>query len=80
MSTCNNENKSLAKIVSGAVCGILMLTCIIVYLVLGVTINFWHPGWLIVVCGAIGCGIIGVISDLIVNIKNYKKEKNTKEE
>lgn len=75
-----NENKSLAKIISGAVCGILMLSCIITYLVLGVTIGLWHPGWLIVVCGAIACGIVGIIGDLVTNIKEYKAEKANRKE
>ncbi|MGN1201185.1 MAG: hypothetical protein ACI4R8_02855 [Candidatus Caccovivens sp.] len=76
----HEETKTLAQIISKAFCGILILTCIIVYLILGVTIGYWHPGWLIVVCGAIACGIIGIVGELISNVKEYRKEKQKKDE
>ncbi len=68
----SKENKTKAEIIGGACCGILMLVCVIVYLILGMTLNFWHPGWLIPACGGISCGIIGIVSGTISDLKKLK--------
>lgn len=71
---CNSE-KRRQKIERGenpytsAVCGILMLTCIIVYLFLGATLSLWHPYWIIVAAGGVCCGIIGMLGNLFIHKK-----------
>ena len=54
---------------AGSICGIIMLLCIAVYLLLGAFLNLWHPLWVIVVAGALLCAIIPLIIDII----NYRK-------
>lgn len=82
--SCDEEDKrqrSMAQVISGAVCGILMLVSIVVYLVLGLTLNFWHPGWVIIVGSGVLCGIIEIISDTVDNVKKIKETKeNDKKE
>lgn len=75
----NKEEKTKSQIIGEALCGILMLVCIIVYLILGLTLNFWHPGWLIPVSGAIACGIIEIISNTITDLKQIDKKENKNE-
>lgn len=73
------KNKK-AKIISDAICGIVMLLGIIVYLILGFTIKFWHPGWLIIVCCSLACGIISIITNMVFDIKNVNQEEKPNQE
>lgn len=57
---------------SGAACGILILTCIITYLLLGVFTSLWHPLWIIIVVGALLCGIIGAVGEIFSHNKKNK--------
>lgn len=75
----NNSNKSSFEIISGAICGILMILSIIAYLLFGFLANLWHPGWIIVVCTALLCGIVGIIGNLCTSLKLIKKEKENNE-
>lgn len=54
---------------AGAVCGIVMLTCIIVYLLISVFTGLWHPLWVILVGGAVACFVIGAIGDVFTRKK-----------
>ncbi len=54
----------------GAVCGIIMLSCIITYLLLGALANLWHPYWIIIVGGAFVCAIIAMTAGIITYKKN----------
>lgn len=57
---------------TGAACGIIMLTCIIAYLCVGAFAELWHPGWVIVVGGAIICAITGAIGGIFIHNKKDK--------
>lgn len=70
------ERKTKAQIISDGVCGILMLLSIIAYLIVGFTANIWHPTWLIIVCTALVCGIIGVVSNTVARLKNNENKNN----
>jgi len=67
-----NRSKRLRKLArcdnpyTDAVCGILMISCIIVYLFIGAVLFLWHPYWLIVVIGALSCGVIGALGKVFV--------------
>lgn len=76
MSNCEKKNKTMGEVISGAVCGALMMVCVIVYIILGVTINFWHPGWIILASGGITCGIISLIFNTVDDVKRIKKQEN----
>lgn len=54
--------------ITGAICGILMLVCIIVYLPLGAFLSLWHPCWIILAGGAVCCGIIGALGSLYLQV------------
>lgn len=73
----NNEKnvKTMAEVISGAICGVLMMVCVITYIVLGVTLNFWHPGWIILVAGGIFCGIISLVCNTIEDVKRIRKQE-----
>lgn len=75
MSENKNQNKTMMQVVSGAVCAIVMMLCVIIYIALGVTKNFWHPGWIIVAGGGIACGIVSVVFNTIEDVKRIKKEE-----
>ena len=71
--------KSKAKIIADAVCGIIMLLSILVYLILGITINFWHPGWTIIVGATFVSGIISIITNTkedLDDLSNNNNEEN----
>ena len=63
-----------AKLIVDALCGIIMLTCIMTYLILGFVINWWHPGWLIIVCGAFVTAIMSIITNLVLDLKKTDNE------
>ncbi|MDE6597815.1 MAG: hypothetical protein K2K60_04165, partial [Clostridia bacterium] len=51
----------------GAACGIIMLSCVIAYLLLGALANLWHPLWVIIVGGAFTCAIIAMTAAIITH-------------
>lgn len=57
---------------TGAICGIIMLLCIISYLILGAIFSLWHPYWIILVIGAFLCAVIGSVGEIISNKKDKK--------
>lgn len=57
----------------GAICGVIMLLCIITYLILGVFFSLWNPFWLIIVIGAFVCTVIGTVGGIFSN-KNNKND------
>jgi len=74
------KRKTLSNIISEALSGIIMIVCVLVYLILGFTINFWHPGWIIIVGGALSVGILNIILNAVNEAKNLKKEEKENEE
>ncbi len=74
---CNRE-KCQQKIAkgenpyTGGACGIIMLVCVSVYLILGITLNLWHPSWIIFVIGGCVCGILAPIGNLLIAKNNSK--------
>ena len=52
---------------TGAICGIVMLVCIITYLILGAFLSLWHPLWILLVIGAFVCSVIGIIGGIFTN-------------
>lgn len=66
-----NKDKCAEKIAkgenpySGAICGILMLTCLTVYILLGALLGLWHPLWVIFVAGGFACAIIAMVVEII---------------
>ena len=50
-----NENKV------GKICGVIMLTATIIFLVWGFTLKMWYINWIVYPIGGILCGIVGTI-------------------
>ncbi len=72
---CNREKKAKQiaegkNPIIGGICGIVMLSCIIAYLLVGALANLWHPCWAIVVGGVVVDGILGTVG----NIKTAKNK------
>ena len=60
----NNENTEEYKIIEnkiGRICGVIMLTTTIIFLVWGFTLNMWYINWVVYPVGGILCGIVGTI-------------------
>ena len=53
----------------GGVCGLLILSCVAVYLSVSVFTGLWHPLWIIVAVGAVACAFMGAIGEIINHIK-----------
>lgn len=73
------ENKTKAQIIGGAISGLLMLVCIVVYLIIGAVTNIWHPTWIIIVAAAIITGIIGIITNTMSDLKKVNNEQTDAE-
>lgn len=67
--------KSKISIILDAICGTLMLVCLMTYLLIGVIKNIWHPTWIIVVVGAFICALIGIINDTVAKINATKSSE-----
>ena len=52
---------------TGGACGLIMLCGIIAYLCLGAFGGYWHPFWIIVVCAALVCGVVGAVGKAAVS-------------
>ncbi len=74
------KRKTLTNIISEALSGIIMIVCVLIYLILGFTINFWHPGWIIIVGGGLSVGILNIILNAVHDAKNLKKDEKEKTE
>lgn len=72
--------KSKAQILCDAICGILMLLSILVFILIGIFVDVWHPTWIIIPCTGIVCGIVSIIIGAYSNLKatNEKVENKTK--
>ena len=60
----NKENSEEYKKVDnkvGRICGIIMLTTTIIFLVWGFTLNMWHINWVVYPVGGILCGIVSIL-------------------
>ncbi|MDE7078710.1 MAG: helix-turn-helix domain-containing protein [Clostridia bacterium] len=44
-------------------CGIIFISCVIVYLFLGAIASLWHPYWVILIAGGAVCGVVGAIGN-----------------
>lgn len=67
--------KDKSKVIADAICGVLMLASIFVYIVLGLTIGWWHPGWVIIVGAAIVSGIISIVVNAKVDLNQKEMPK-----
>jgi len=68
--------KPKSQMISDAVCGVLMLVSILVYLLIGVIANIWHPTWIIVVSAGLICGIISICVGTFNNVSKSKELDN----
>lgn len=67
--------KNNLKLISDAICGCLVLISVLVYVILGLAIGWWHPGWVIIVGAAIVSGIISIVTGAIVASKAQDEPK-----
>lgn len=65
--------KNKRKVIADAICGVLILVSVFVYIVLGLAIGWWHPGWIIIVGSLIISGIISIIVNANVNLNQEEK-------
>ena len=60
--------KSKAQIICAAICGILMLASILVFILVGIFANIWHPTWIVIPCSGIVCGIVSISINTYANL------------
>ncbi|HBO48844.1 MAG TPA: hypothetical protein DD614_03305 [Clostridiales bacterium] len=60
--------KSKAQIICDAICGILMLASILVFILVGIFANIWHPTWIVIPCSGIVCGIVSISINTYANL------------
>ena len=64
--------RTKAQIISDAVCGVLMLVSLLVFILVGIFAHVWHPTWIVIPCSGLVCGIISIIVNTYTNL--HKKE------
>ena len=67
-------SKNKIKIISDAICGVLMLLSILAFVLIGVFTNIWHPTWVILVIASILDGVISIIVVACVKVKKKDSE------
>lgn len=65
-----------AEKIKSAVCTFLFFGSLVTYLILGATLNLWHPYWVLIPVGALGCGVVGIIVDACCKATRAQKRKN----
>ena len=60
--------KSKAQIICDAVCGVLMLASVLVFILVGIFANIWHPTWIVIPCSGIVCGIVSISINTYANL------------
>lgn len=68
----NKKEKSI--IICDAICGILVMLSVLVYVVLGIACDWWHPGWIVIVCASIVSAVASIVANMIVELKKSDKE------
>ena len=56
------------QIICDAICGILMLASILVFILVGIFANIWHPTWIVIPCSGIVCGIVSISINTYANL------------
>ncbi|MBD5584028.1 MAG: helix-turn-helix domain-containing protein [Clostridia bacterium] len=69
---CNEKKRAIKKAkgenpYTGGICGLVMLTAIIAYILAGAFASLWHPLWIILAGAGLVCGVIGAIGELTKN-------------
>lgn len=64
------------RIITDAINGGLILLSILVYIILGLTIDWWHPGWILIVGTILVVGIVAIVSDAVVKVKRLEENKD----
>ncbi len=73
------QNKS--KIVTDAIAGSLIMLSILIYIILGLTIKWWHPGWILIVGTIVVVSIVSIITNAVTAAKALDKSQlNTSDE
>ena len=71
--------RSKAQIICDAVCGILMLLSVLVFVLVGIFAHIWHPTWIMIPCTAIVCGIISISINTYTNLHQQTEERKNAE-
>ena len=72
--------RTKGQIINGAICGILMLSSLLFFMLYGIFAHVWHPTWVVIPSAALVCGIITIIVNTYANLHKNDDSKNKKEE
>lgn len=67
--------KPKGRIISDAICGILMLLSILSFVLIGLFMHIWHPTWVIIVCSSIVCGVVTICVNSYYDIHRQPEVK-----
>jgi len=68
--------KTKLKLISDAICGIITLLSMLIYILVGVFTKIWHPTWLIVLVSLVVCAVITIIVNTFIRVKRTNTFEN----
>lgn len=71
--------KNKTKVIIDAICGSLIMLSILLYIILGLAVKWWHPGWVIIVGTIIVVSIISIITNAVVEVNKTPQDKTPEE-
>ena len=72
--------RTKGQVISDALCGILMLISVLVFILVGILAHIWHPTWIVMPCTGIVCGIISIAVNTYANLTRKEDTEKKKEE
>lgn len=66
--------KNRGVIIADAFCGVLILISVLVYVIVGLAADWWHPGWVIIVGACIFSGIVSIIANSRAQLSDKPEE------
>ncbi len=70
--------KDKIKVITDAISGCLVLLSVLIYIILGLAIQWWHPGWIIIIATVVLVSIMSIIANAYVDTHKEQKEKEKK--
>ncbi|MBQ7351887.1 MAG: hypothetical protein IJW59_03370 [Clostridia bacterium] len=71
-------SRNKVKIISDAICGIIMLLSILAFVLIGVFGKIWHPTWIILVIAIVVDAVLSIVVGATIKVK--KQNPNESEE
>lgn len=70
--------KSKARIISDAICGVVLLCAILAFILIVAFTGKWHPTWVILPCAIVFVSIVTIVVNALNRVQT-DKDKDVKE-